>query len=706
MGPADTIDTLVRVFLQTAGLALILAGTGHFLHRRLAAAPTPEGLCLAVSRGYFLGICAFLPAYVVLSRLAGAPAALWITLPLMAGLALHELAAHRHEPRWLRSGAGPMAAILLLTAFYSVSTFVLWFGRFPPFAEPNAWTAMGSIHSGRYANYSIHIAELGRVPYIAQNGGQSMLASVNLLLGIDRPLAALMAWLPISLAFLTLLVFGVFRAGGFAALPCAAATFLVMFGNIALSTIHVLVFDNGSPPGFIGYTDLAIGVATFILACLWMQRRLAGEGPFGRKELAIPALLGVTWCWSAPQNIVVAAAAFAVAALIWGRTRPSAARARHLGAAAIVFTTAVIVGATQFGALMPKSMREDIGLWVQDLGGTVSFRPYSQYLRGHWTGHHWNVDASQSLTPRLYEGVHAQASPKGADEVYRSLGWLAETHLWDSLRIYGFPLLGLALFSLALRRVPPERQGRGDGLRAWLLLSACAYAFGYLISFCLELDGMKWWLTRFLVAGAAVGMTCLGFAALLGLGRLRPLARRAAWLVLLLVATVGPITELLTAARKRLILEVPQDPIGARLDLIALSKGPFIDDSFEGTAEGAALVMGRWVVGGENRRRGLAIQSRPFPMAPGRYRVGYRIEVLRGTPAMELDVVVDGSKVVAKRRVGAADLETRPGGTWAWLDFELDRPVRDARYRLSNDSDAMFKLTAVRRERLPASQPR
>lgn len=229
---SDAVVTLLRIYLQTLGLSLLFVGTGQFIHRTLLAARSTaplatavDGLALRWARGYFLGICALLPVFVVLSRVIGAAGALWVAVPLMCAMSLLEVAAARRRAHSLRPVWTLSGALLALIAVYSVTNaaFWLWWGL-PPWAEPSLLMHFGSIHSGRYANYAIFIAEHDRVPYLAQNGGQSMLASLHLLLGADSPLAALMAWIPFSMAFLTLLIFGVFRSMAFSVGPCLAAT--------------------------------------------------------------------------------------------------------------------------------------------------------------------------------------------------------------------------------------------------------------------------------------------------------------------------------------------------------------------------------------------------------------------------------------------------------------------------------------------------
>src|SRR5204863_1802897 len=122
------------------------------------------------------------------------------------------------------------------------------------------------------------------------------------------------------------------------------------------------VFDNGSPLGFIGYSDLVIGTATFLILCRWLSLRLAAGAPQSRSELVLPALFGIAWSWCAPQNVVIAPLACSAAAIVWVRRHGMPELRRPLAQAVLVFLVAAGIGATQFGSFLPHALREETGL--------------------------------------------------------------------------------------------------------------------------------------------------------------------------------------------------------------------------------------------------------------------------------------------------------------------------------------------------------
>jgi hypothetical protein len=235
-------------------------------------------------------------------------------------------------------------------------------------------------------------------------------------------------------------------------------------------------------------------------------------------------------------------------------------------------------------------------------------------------------------------------------------------------------------------------------------VSLCSFAFGYAVYFGVELGQMKWWLSRFLVPGTAMSLTCLGFAALAGLAAFGRVKRGALWALLLIAAAFGPLTELFAIAYRTYVIAAQADPISQRLNLLTRTKGPFIFEGLLFRPESATQdARGFFIVGGEGRGPGMAVYSRAMPMRAGKYGVGVRID-LNGpaapeAPLLEFGIAVDGTnEVVATRAIRSSDLQRAPDGYWAWLDFELPL-AKDVRFRLWNASGSTFVVTDVRLRR-------
>jgi hypothetical protein len=704
--------TLARLYFQTLVLSLAFAGTGGFLHDKLfgrqsadrARARRPaEGL--DAGSAFFVGLSAFLAALILLSHVAGARVALWITLALMIAAAAQHWWTTRID---VRRSVWFLASLLLLVAFYSATNLALWLERHGGMTtgtatiEPGIFTHFGSIHSGRYANYAILIAQSNRVPRLAQDMGQSILASAHLMLGTDSPLGGLMVWVPFSLAFLTILFYSRFRAAPYPRGPCLAATFLVMFCNVAVSLVHVLVFDNGSPLAFIGYTDMIAAVGTFIVLCRWFADELTMKEPGPSLGLLLPVLFGAAWSWYAPENLVLAALSFVAAAFVCRRSLPAPQTRNRLGKTCAALALGLSVGATQAGPFLPAALREYTGLWTQPLeAANFAIRPYAMFLTGHWTIAQWNVP-TDNLPIRMYEHAYEQARVVGIDLVYRRLAWLFEEQLWSSLRVYGSPLIGIGLLAACLRRRPVRDSARYPAERSGLILSACSFGFGYAIYFNVELGEMKWWLTRFLVPGSAMAFVCLGLGVLESLQPRSSAVRRALWVLLLGVATVGPVSELLSGGVRNVASRV--DPIDRRLALLVHSKGPYLFEALNVQPEAASPARGGYQVGGPGKQQGLAIYSPAVFLKAGRHEVGYSIRLPHSPGAnsslLTLDATLQrGGVVIARRSVTPDDLDRREDGAWAWLEIALPRDAPDVQFRLWNASAEGFEVQAMRFER-------
>src|SRR5207253_762075 len=149
----------------------------------------------------------------------------------------------------------------------------------------------------------------------------------------------------------------------------------------------------------------------------------------------LAAVLGLTWAWYAPQDIVIALGAGALAACAWRYRFGPTGLERRIGAAAMAFVVAVAIGATQAGPLLPKAWREDIAMWTQEVEPTLRFAPSAEVVRNHWT-----TPRFERVPGGAYEAARAKGREIGPDEAYRHVAWLFEESLWISLRTYGFPL--------------------------------------------------------------------------------------------------------------------------------------------------------------------------------------------------------------------------------------------------------------------------
>jgi hypothetical protein len=474
-------------------------------------------------------------------------------------------------------------AFVGMVILFSVTTLTFWLEANPhgPSSPPDPMKHFGSIHSGRYANYAMFIAQYDRVPYLAQNMGASILASCLLILGADSPLATLTVWIPFSLAALACVVFGVLRQHCIGVGMSLIGTYFVLFCNIALSLVHVMVLDNGSPLGFAGYTDIIISAGTFLIFTVWVESALNAK-THSLSVAVVPFVFGAIWCWVAPQNIVVAGSAGLGTILLWLVCQPTGRwpALRWLAAGTSAFILSIVLGVTQIGAFLPKSLQEVISAPVFLVGPELRIRPYILYIGTHWTER--RLSRAECFEPGLdiYLKDYHEGKPLG--HVAVASRWVAtmETDFWVSLRLYGFPLIGLLLMGreLYLRSdVQPETEL--NRWPAWFWLAFFSLLIGYVIAFFFELRQGKWWLTRFLVPAVIVCLVGLVLILARPVNGRKSRIRQVAWISCVVLGTIGPAIEFVRTFQKNWIDAERMDPFAHRLNVLMQTTGPFLLES-------------------------------------------------------------------------------------------------------------------------------
>jgi hypothetical protein len=193
-----TLELLVRVLAQTLGFCALFVPAGRALLPALVpedpACPRPPSF--SYGAGFFVGISLFQVLLVLGSRItSSARCGLFSALACLLVLAFagYYVGAGRLRAR---EHVSMTAVGLGLVALFTVTNATAWLpaNADGPAKSPTLLTHFGSIHSGRYANYSLLIASHDRIPFVAQNMGQSMMAACHLLLGGRSPLVALMMW--------------------------------------------------------------------------------------------------------------------------------------------------------------------------------------------------------------------------------------------------------------------------------------------------------------------------------------------------------------------------------------------------------------------------------------------------------------------------------------------------------------------------------
>jgi hypothetical protein len=434
---------------------------------------------------------------------------------------------------------------------------------------------LGSIHSGRYANVGVFIFEHDTIPRLNQNYGQTLLVATHLILGVKAPFASLTAWVAMALAALALLCYGFFRQVLPTCWRALVATFIVLFCNVALSFTHVLVFDNGSPIGLMGYTDTVSAVGTWLVFCLWLCAWIGNEPGLSPGSLVCPGLLGLFWCMSAPQNIVMGLLLCGGLALSVLARRQPLPGLRGVGAA-VVLLLALLVGRIPGGMLMPEARVQETGL----PGVMTTSSRNKTGLRTHFgllfvVSHFGVLRFADSLDNPTYDDLLVQARAFGPDEVYRSQAFRIESLAWTACRMMFFPLVGVCGFCLALcwrerREDAPLLNSRAFGLSAALSLAA-----GLGLAFLFDYNGFKWEMTRFMIPGAVLGLVALILMSHAAERALVPARWRGLfWMTLLVFCTAGPVLEFGILFHRHFLGPLAREvPVKARLEFLFFTRG-------------------------------------------------------------------------------------------------------------------------------------
>jgi hypothetical protein len=524
-----------------------------------------EGLPASANLGlaFFFGMALFLFLFALSGAIIpSAKASLLISTLLLLGI------AWLGKKIWLSAGSMDGALDQFAAAFIisSAALLLIWL---PPLNTPDGQIhynhdLFGSANSGRYANIAGYVSLQDAIPIVNQNFGQSLLASIPMLLGQDAPYLALYLWLSLSVAFSILILYGLFRHFKLPKAYALLAVFAVMVGNSALSLTHVLTIDSGSPLIYNGYTDSIFSLWTFLVFLIWAMS-VAGH-PHGQQAplAAVPVVLGFAWNLTSGQNIIFAAFVLAFVLLRLFLAKKSLAFPVLLFAAFLIFAAA---GATRGGMFFPKSLdhsrAEIVGSYSPNSNLTAKYSPGVYYFfsgpYNTWTGSHVLTSYfSQNLSDSDMEAkISARRSELSVSYgPFKTLSLFAlklqyyvfyhETLVFDALRVFFFPIAGiLAAFYLAHYGKKGQAADPGTGLlfglADYLLI---ILALGLCIAFSVSIGSFKAEFARFLIIPYWLGLVLL-MASLWHLTcKLEQKRLVFVWLALALVMTAGPVFDL------------------------------------------------------------------------------------------------------------------------------------------------------------------
>lgn len=467
------------------GLAVLFATSGRFLLRRVFEELGVQGW-LATATSYYAGLAFFLCAWRIFAEaLSSARGGAFLATALSLALGARWIAKTRFMPKFSAlKGAGAVAGGLLIhffcTFFWSRQGFI------------DAYSTIGSGHSPRYANIAIQLIDTDRIPVLGMNYAQSLLSALPSYVLPFAPLLYLSLWLGFSLIALAVLTFQLLRWLGAGRTVAALGTAFVLCSNSALSSVHYLIIDSGSPFYVNGYSDTlhSIGIlfsASLILMSLW--RRRSGKAHL-EESVAVFSLFFSSLALG-PQSLVVllalGGALFLTSIRKFGLRSPENLRFARLLPTVLL---ALGIGRMFGGALTPVELHDKVDIpGVERISRehyNLYFSPGIPYLLGNYRGWTQATNDAPFFTDQTSVGKKA---------------FILWRKLLDTFQVLFFPLLGFFLIARGKDARPNFRELH--------FLTSIALFCGFALVWPFFIYGSKWLMTRFLIPGVYLGQLAL-----------------------------------------------------------------------------------------------------------------------------------------------------------------------------------------------------
>lgn len=484
---------------------------------------------------YFLGMGLFLTIWRLLAFLVeSASLSLKLSFLFIILVCLLQKGT-KEDVKQIISGIKHKNYLIFIFSCILIFEFLLWLNSFK-----DVYTHFGSGHSGRYVNIAQYIIDFNRIPTIGQNYGQSMLASILMFIDLNSPFLVLNIWLSTSIFFLCISIYEFLKILKISNKMSIAGTFIVMFGNTALSLTHVLVIDSGSPFIMNVYTDSIFSIATILLFFIWFNSIsicIDTTKKLILTSLPILFIFGISWNISAPQNIVVSLSLLAIliGCIDIFNKKYIIKNNRILILGFFIIVLFSLFGSTQGGMLSSKILRDDIKLpgLMEANTSNLFVRPELQHFYG--LGGVWKSGS--------YDILKVNFQNKTFPLEINNLIFKSESNLWSSIRVTFFPIIGIIILRYLIKNNKYNyKDNEHNEIKTILLFSIITFIIGFLIAFLINI--YKWELARFLIPGYFFGMMSLVLVINFFQTKLKSNTNKYAFmLILIFIITIGPVID-------------------------------------------------------------------------------------------------------------------------------------------------------------------
>src|SRR3989338_7132695 len=525
-----TFLTVVAVIVFICLFSIAVTGAGYVMWRKLDLI-SQNNPSLTLGASFFIGISAFLSFWALLQTVFGIRAALALLLVTVVAICvpvfLKDINWRRHK-RYLVTvciGGCLFASLNLAHALIPLPRIVL-----NPEIAPYSYGFGAVNHSFRAENLANAIADTDSLPFINQNSGQSLLAAMPQLLGMNMPQFSLIVLHCVVLVFSVLLIWGLARI---CLRPRSALfpTLLVLLGNTALSYRYTSVTDSSHAILLSHNYEVVIGLASLLLASIIFWRSL--QKGFGWVELFTLGLIVFSWSVNGGHLSLIFLCLTGLFFLLQGAYRTTCKNLLVgilITVVAVVSSTLLVGGIFAFHAPASgipgvKSVADQEGKPAIELRWfrTVEAEFYAPMKMVYL----WKAVSNAPITPKqrseeknepiIYDPaltMDAVAEPTKYTELLLFIKGLKENELlWKFVRLVrSFQLVVLPLFGLAvgywlLRKkivVLPAK------FKELYVVTLPLFFGGWIISSIIFVYGQYGELSRFFAPGVALSLFVLG----------------------------------------------------------------------------------------------------------------------------------------------------------------------------------------------------
>ncbi len=473
------------VAIYSLGLMFSLAGA-YFIQILIDKLALPKPLFYIF--GYFAGLTVFLSIWRVFDFvLKSASFGFFMSVLLLFILSYLYL---KKNCIFLSRSFVKLSYFLFLALVIQILCTMFWTRE----VYTDAFSTLGSGHSPRYANITLHVIAIDRIPAIGLNYVQSLLSAIPIFLGGESPLVYLSLWLGLSLFLFSLMNYYLFRWFGFSKTISILGAIILNFGNTAVSIRHHLVLDTGSPFFLAAYSDTlhSIGImvlATFITTTLVFKFEPKSELKKLVKIFIVLGCLFYSNTLMSPQGIAISCSTIGILFLYNYLSKSTSKKVRNYFFIPIGILVFTLLLGTQTGGFLTPISRQDLTVLpgvarIDSSDFRPEFSPSIPYYLGSY--HNWIM-----ATPETFL-VKGEPFLEMANRLAIVIG--------QSLYVMFFPILGLVL-TFFYRKKSPQ-------VEILFYVSLIAFVVGLIIVWPLRIHGSKWMWTRFLIPGIYFAQSC------------------------------------------------------------------------------------------------------------------------------------------------------------------------------------------------------